>query len=110
MQHVFFAQPKFDSSVEKPVSLLNSSLLLIDLPDDANVKFLLAGVGVQAIDLLLDVIELGIAETTDLRVAEHGLCQAAIPVKELLGCGGSRQPSPRSSAQRIPPYSLMKMG
>lgn len=69
--------------------VLDGGLLLVDLPDDGHVELGLAAVGVNAVYLLLDVVELGVAEPTDLRVLEQGLGQALIPAKNSSGVLGA---------------------
>ena len=88
--------------------------LPVDRADDRRIELRLAVVGVQAVDLLLDVGELGVAEARTSRGGRAGPRSGrgsgrGTPPRS---AGGRRSPRPSVSAwpgfHQMPPYSLTK--
>ena len=68
---------------------LNSSLLPVNGAENGGIELGLAVVGIQTVDLLLDIGQLRIAESTDGRIIQKGMGQTLIALDELflaLGC------------------------
>ena len=95
-------------------SVLDGGLARQDFAEDFHRELGLAVVGVQAVLLLLDVGQLGVAEGAVMRgLSRMRVGQAAVALDELLlGLGAvAVAPAALSSVlQRMPPYSLTNTG
>src|SRR5918997_2117817 len=71
-----------------------------DLPDAGGVRFGATVVGEEAVHLLLDVGQLGVAEATDGVALQQGHYEGLVALQELLGVGhGAVPPSPLFPAE-----------